>query len=307
MGSLSNWSTSAGSNATVGSINWAEGQAPSTVNDSARQMMADVANWYQFPEWIQKDSSVTFATSTTFRISGDRTVDYNLPGRRVRTVVTAGTLYGSVVSATYSVPNTTITVAMDSGSLDAGLSDVRLAIVDPTTKTLISVFPAGTRIPFNNSAVPVGWTKEAGAAYNDCSMRVVTGAGAGTGGATAWSSWNFGGSFSVNTFTLSTAQLAAHAHTIGDPGHTHTTVAHSHATGSGFAFWTATPGGGNTGQAGPSYSQNLENTTGNVTVAVNGAFTGINTTTNSGSGSGITPTYTTPTVKYTDFIIGIKS
>ena len=39
------WSTTPSSNATVGSINWAEGQAPSTVNNSARQEMADVAAW----------------------------------------------------------------------------------------------------------------------------------------------------------------------------------------------------------------------------------------------------------------------
>jgi hypothetical protein len=40
--SLKNWSTTAASNATVDSINFAEGQAPSTVNDSARALMADV-------------------------------------------------------------------------------------------------------------------------------------------------------------------------------------------------------------------------------------------------------------------------
>jgi hypothetical protein len=35
------WSRTAANNATAdGSINWAEGQAPSTVNDSARAMMA---------------------------------------------------------------------------------------------------------------------------------------------------------------------------------------------------------------------------------------------------------------------------
>lgn len=306
MGSLANWSTSAGSNATVGSINWAEGQAPSTVNDSARQMMADVANWYQFPEWIQRDSSVTFASGVTFTTSGNRTTYYNIPGQRVRAVVTAGTIYGTIVSATFGAV-TTVTTTWDSGSLDAGLSDIRLAIIDPASKTQIGQFPAGTRIPFNQPSVPVGWTKEAGAAFNDCSMRTVTGSGGATGGATLWSSWNFGGTFNVTAFTLSSAQLAAHAHTITDPSHTHTTNAHNHATGSGFAFWTATPGGGNTGQAGPSYSQNLENNTGNTTVSVNGAFTGINVTNNAGSGSSITPTYTTPQVKFTDYLIGIKS
>jgi len=45
MTSLYDWSTTPASNATVGSINFAENQNPSTVNDSARQLMADVALW----------------------------------------------------------------------------------------------------------------------------------------------------------------------------------------------------------------------------------------------------------------------
>jgi len=45
MASLYDWSTTAASNASVGSINWAEGQAPSSINDSARYEMADVAKW----------------------------------------------------------------------------------------------------------------------------------------------------------------------------------------------------------------------------------------------------------------------
>jgi hypothetical protein len=302
--SLDKWSTTPGNNATVGSINWAEGQPPSTVNDSARQMMADVADWYQFPEWIKKDSSITYVSGTTFSISGDRTSDYNLPGRRIRTVVTAGTLYGSISSATYSVPTTTITVAMDSGSLDAGLSDVRLALVDPSTKTQIGVFPAGTRLLFNNAAVPVGWTKESGAAYNDCSVRTVTGSGAATGGATAWSSWNFGGSFNVNTFSLSIGQLASHAHT--DVGHAHgvSDPGHSHQPSDLHSFYT--DGTAATFQGGTGHSYDLKGTTNVVGtgVSVNAGNANIAAT---GSGSGITPTYTTPSVKYSDYIIGIKS
>ena len=40
------WSRTAANNATAdGSINWAEGQAPSTVNDSARAMMAAASKY----------------------------------------------------------------------------------------------------------------------------------------------------------------------------------------------------------------------------------------------------------------------
>ena len=42
------WSTTAAENDDAADdINWAEGQAPSTVNNSARQMMADVAEWIE--------------------------------------------------------------------------------------------------------------------------------------------------------------------------------------------------------------------------------------------------------------------
>src|SRR3954469_21028080 len=41
-----NWSRTAASNATADSaVNWAEGQAPSSVNDSARAMMASIAGY----------------------------------------------------------------------------------------------------------------------------------------------------------------------------------------------------------------------------------------------------------------------
>ena len=48
MASIFDWSATAASNASVGNINWAEGQAPSSINDSARYEMADVAMWRDF-------------------------------------------------------------------------------------------------------------------------------------------------------------------------------------------------------------------------------------------------------------------
>lgn len=43
---IAQWSTTAANNASgVTNVNWAEGQPPSSVNDSARNMMADVATW----------------------------------------------------------------------------------------------------------------------------------------------------------------------------------------------------------------------------------------------------------------------
>jgi hypothetical protein len=54
------WSRTAANNATAdGSINWAEGQAPSTVNDSARAMMAAASKY-------RDDVGGAIATAGTF-------------------------------------------------------------------------------------------------------------------------------------------------------------------------------------------------------------------------------------------------
>lgn len=63
--SIFDWSTTAGNNTTVGSINWAEGQAPSTVNDSARAEMADVAAWRDFLGGAKTTSGTDTITLTS--------------------------------------------------------------------------------------------------------------------------------------------------------------------------------------------------------------------------------------------------
>lgn len=123
------WSTTAANNATAGTINWAEGQPPSTVNDSARQMMADVAGWFQAPEWLNYGLTPTYVSATQFTLAGNQTAIYSI-GRRVRAFVTAGTVYGAITASAYT-SLTTVTVAWDSGNLDSGLSEVDVGILNP--------------------------------------------------------------------------------------------------------------------------------------------------------------------------------
>src|ERR1700689_1994308 len=67
-----NWSHTASSNATADStINWAEGMAPSAVNDSARAMMARAAEW-------RDDISGTLTTggtSTAYTVASNQGFD----------------------------------------------------------------------------------------------------------------------------------------------------------------------------------------------------------------------------------------
>jgi hypothetical protein len=63
--SIKDWSTTGASNATItdatyGNINFAEGQAPSTVNDSARNTMAQLRGWHDtFHDIVSKSANYT--------------------------------------------------------------------------------------------------------------------------------------------------------------------------------------------------------------------------------------------------------
>ncbi|MDX1268115.1 MAG: hypothetical protein R3311_12200 [Oceanisphaera sp.] len=80
---LKDWSTTAASNNSAAPDGWPEGMAPSDVNNSARQGMASVAEWYQDAEWINRGDTATAYTSTTLTITGDVT-GYYTAGRKIR-------------------------------------------------------------------------------------------------------------------------------------------------------------------------------------------------------------------------------
>ena len=88
--------------------------------------------------------------------------------------------------------------------------------------------PSGTRMLFNQTAAPTGWTKDATAALNDSALRIVTGAVA-SGGSLAFSAafaagrvvsgttdgFAAGGTVNAGTTgatTLSVAQMPSHTH-----------------------------------------------------------------------------------------------
>ena len=97
-----------------------------------------------------------------------------------------------------------------------------------------SEFASGTRILFQQSTAPVGWTKDA--THNDKSLRVVSGT-AGSGGSVAFSAF---AAQSIGSTTLSTAQMPSH-------NHSYTASSNADAPSSAQANWSC--GGGYLGQA----------------------------------------------------------
>lgn len=73
-------------------------------------------------------------------------------------------------------------------------------------------FPAGTRMSFQQTSAPTGWTKDTTAAINDSILRLVTG-NVTSGGTTDFSTWN--AQTATGATTLSTSQIPSHLHGIG--------------------------------------------------------------------------------------------
>ena len=123
------WSRTAANNATVdGSINWAEGQAPSTVNDSARAMMAAAAKY-------RDDISgaiVTAGSSTAYTLSTYQLFDslVHLDGAMVAfTPANVVTINAVAVSANHDYIALSVTAAVDTSNGETtGIHSVPIAI-----------------------------------------------------------------------------------------------------------------------------------------------------------------------------------
>jgi len=138
------WATSAASNNAASPNGFPEGMAPSGVNDSAREIMAAVRRWYETAQWIDYGHVPTQTGATTFTLASDVTAIYAV-GRRLK-LTDASTLFGTVTASSYGAPSTTITVALDSGSLSGSLSAVAVGILTPGNVSIptIAVASGGT-------------------------------------------------------------------------------------------------------------------------------------------------------------------
>lgn len=73
-------------------------------------------------QWVISGLTPTFVSATSFTLVGDQTVAFHA-GRRLKTTNSGGTIYSTILSSVFGAV-TTLVLANDSGTLDAGLSAV---------------------------------------------------------------------------------------------------------------------------------------------------------------------------------------
>lgn len=185
------WSQTAATNATADStVNWAEGQAPSSVNDSARAMMASVAKWRDDLDGITTGGTSTAYTVTTNQGFATLTA---LANHRITIIPNADcgaspTL--AVDGLTAKAIQKTNSVAVGAEDLQAGtpytvrLNNGQTAFVLVNDNNIL--IESGTVMLFAQTAAPSGWTKNSSTG-NNSALRVVTGT-ASTGGSTGFTS-----------------------------------------------------------------------------------------------------------------------
>jgi hypothetical protein len=193
----------------------------------------------------------TFVNATQFTVNDDfLNVNRNVAviGRRVKASITGSTLYGSISAASFSSPNTTITVVWDSGSLDATLSEVQFgsepnALVAAIGEAAMQVFTGGGT-----------YTKPADLKF---ALVICVGAGGGGGGAdplTVDAAGGGGGGGGTSMSVLLAASIGAtETITVGAGGSGGVAGANGAAGGdSSFGSLVVANGGG--GGAGPGTS-----------------------------------------------------
>lgn len=114
--SIKSYSTTPIDNSTATDIDWAEGQPPSSVNNSARQMMADTrerwndAQWFEFLDGTP-DGTITYVANNQFKVTGVDVSSFYHIGRKVRIVGSStGTIYQSITAVSFSTGDTTVTI-----------------------------------------------------------------------------------------------------------------------------------------------------------------------------------------------------
>ena len=176
MSKVKTWSTTAASNNAASPDGWPENMPPSGVNNSAREMMAEIREVWNDKEWFELGSGsgtsdATRASTTSITIAADVTSSYHV-GRRVKIYgANTGTIYGKILTTAYSAPNTTVSFTLDSGTIHSS---------DTTPRVWVGSTYVGPAIPVvdednmaSNSAV-IPPSQQSVKAYSDSGTQTMT-------------------------------------------------------------------------------------------------------------------------------------
>jgi hypothetical protein len=166
MSGIKDYSTTPANNNAAPPNGFPEGMAPASVNDGMRQVMADIRSWFIAPQWIDFGDTPTQTGANTFLIPTDLTSRYTV-GTRIRMIgSTPFTLTGTISASSYSAPNTSVTVAMDSGSLNSTLNAIAINESLKTSQyflssvfSLFDVTDVTKKIAFALSGITTGTTR----------------------------------------------------------------------------------------------------------------------------------------------------
>lgn len=253
------WSTTAANNATADSaINWSEGQAPSSVNDSARAEMAAVARYRD----DISGAKITLAGGTTaYTATTNQTIDTLADGIQIAFICNAtntgaSTLNvngigakdlqlvdGADIPAGTLVANSIYTATYDSGK-DAWL--LHGCYGHQTT-------PPGAIMAYGGSSAPTGWllcngdavsrttyaalfaaigtafgVGDGSSTFNVPNLVGRVPAGVDSGSARLDSFTSLGSTIGAKSVTLTATELPAHTHSLSVSGTTSSNGAHTH-------------------------------------------------------------------------------
>lgn len=200
-----------------------------------------------------------------------------------------------------------------------------LATTADVAAAVAALIPSGTRMVFQQTSAPSGWTKESAAAYNDAAPRFTTGA-VSTGGADAFNTL-FGAAKSTASYTLTSTDIPSHLHGVSitsgtvsaDHTHSFTTSSdgsHTHTIADGATYGIGVPAGGANYFGAGGNAVNLlttasagahthSGTTGGISANHTHSVSG--NTGNTGGGGGHSHTLSNMNLKFVDCIVAQKN
>src|SRR5713226_3040487 len=104
MSKVGTWNTTAGNNNSAPPDGWPEGQPPSTVNDCAREMMAQLKMVAQDAQWFDYAIVPTFVNANSFTVTGNQ-LSLMAVGNRLK-LYDATTIYRYIAAASFTAVTT---------------------------------------------------------------------------------------------------------------------------------------------------------------------------------------------------------